>query len=53
MPMKSQAQRGWMWANKPEMAKRWETETPAGKLPQHVSQKAMRHAALLRKMKKG
>lgn len=34
MPMQSQAQRGWMWANKPEMAKRWEAETPDGiKLP--------------------
>ena len=28
MPFRSRAQRGWMWANHPEMAKRWEAETP-------------------------
>jgi len=40
MPMKSKAQRGWMWANKPEMAKRWEKHTPKGvKLPEHVAEK--------------
>lgn len=34
MPFKSQAQRRWMYANDPEMAKRWESETPKGrKLP--------------------
>lgn len=31
MPMKSQAQRAWMHANKPEMAKEWEAHTPKGK----------------------
>lgn len=31
MPFKSKAQRKWMWANNPEMAKRWEKETPKGK----------------------
>ena len=31
MPFKSQAQRKWMYANNPEMAKRWEKETPKGK----------------------
>jgi hypothetical protein len=37
MPFKSKAQRGWMHANKPEMAKRWEKETPKGKpLPKKV-----------------
>lgn len=35
-PMRSETQRRWMWANKPEMAKRWEKETPEGKLPEHV-----------------
>lgn len=36
MPFQSQAQRAWMYANKPEMAKRWEKETPKGKkLPKH------------------
>ena len=38
MPFKSKAQRGWMYANEPEMAKRWEKETPKGaKLPKKVS----------------
>lgn len=31
MPFKSEAQRGWMYANHPEMAKRWEKHTPKGK----------------------
>lgn len=36
MPFESQAQRGWMYANEPEMAKRWEKDTPKGKkLPRH------------------
>ncbi len=40
MPYKSQAQRRWMHANKPEMAKEWDAATPAGKkLPQHVKKK--------------
>jgi hypothetical protein len=37
MPFKSEAQKGWMYANKPEMAKEWQSATPKGKkLPQHV-----------------
>lgn len=31
MPFRSQAQRKWMYANHPEMAKRWEKETPKKK----------------------
>jgi hypothetical protein len=31
MPFLSQAQRAWMYANKPEMAKEWEKHTPKGK----------------------
>jgi hypothetical protein len=37
MPFKSQAQRRWMYARHPEMAKRWEEETPKGKLPEKAS----------------
>jgi len=37
MPFKSQDQRKWMWANKPEMAKKWEAHTPDKKLPEKVS----------------
>lgn len=37
MPFKSEAQRRWMYANKPEMAKKWEKHTPKGKkLPEKV-----------------
>lgn len=39
MPFRSEAQRHWMHANKPDMAKRWEAETPPGKLPEHVKPK--------------
>jgi hypothetical protein len=39
MPFVSQAQEGWMWANKPEMAKKWQAHTPKGKkLPKRVKQ---------------
>jgi hypothetical protein len=37
MPFKSQAQRKFMYANHPEMAKEFEAHTPKGKkLPEHV-----------------
>jgi hypothetical protein len=39
-PIKSRAQRKWLYANKPEMALRWEKETPKGKkLPEKVAKK--------------
>jgi len=38
MPFKSEKQRKWMYANDPEMAKKWEKDTPKGKkLPQKKS----------------
>ena len=40
MPFKSTAQRRWMYANDPKMAKRWEAHTPKGKrLPKKVKKK--------------
>lgn len=40
MPFKSEAQRRWMYANHPEMAKRWSEHTPKGKkLPEYVKEK--------------
>ena len=40
MPYKSEAQRAWMHAKKPKMAKRWDKETPKGKaLPKRVKKK--------------
>ena len=39
MPFQSQAQRAFMYANHPDIAKRWEQLTPKDhKLPQHVRQ---------------
>ena len=38
-PFKSQAQRAYMYANMPKMAKRWESHTPDKKLPKKVSKK--------------
>jgi GH24 family phage-related lysozyme (muramidase) len=40
MPFKSEAQRAWMYANHPEMAKRWEKHTPKGRrLPKRLHPK--------------
>jgi len=40
MPFKSKAQRKWMYANDPEMAKQWEKETPKSKkLPKRKKRK--------------
>lgn len=36
MPFKSQAQRGFMFAKHPGIARRFEADTPKGKLPYHV-----------------
>ena len=39
-PFKSEAQKKWMYANNPTMAKKWEAETPKGKkLPKRVKKK--------------
>lgn len=45
MPFKSQAQKGWMYANHPDMAKRWQKETPKGKLPARAKKGLMKAAA--------
>jgi len=38
--MKSQAQRGYLWSKHPEVAKKFEKETPKGKkLPEKVKEK--------------
>jgi len=42
MPFRSASQRRWMYANKPEMAKRWEKHTPKGKkLPEKVKKESI------------
>ena len=42
MPFESKAQRRFMYAKHPEMAKRWEAHTPKGKkLPEHKGDKTM------------
>ena len=45
MPFKSEAQRKWMYANDPEMAKRWEKKTKKKQLPEHVGQKIQKKAS--------
>jgi hypothetical protein len=38
--MRSTAQRGYLWANHPDVARKFEAETPAdAKLPDHVKRK--------------
>lgn len=40
MPIKSQAQRKFLWANDPKLAKKFEDHTPKGKkLPEKVKKK--------------
>jgi len=36
MPFKSEAQKSWMYANKPELAKDWEQKTAPGPLPERA-----------------
>lgn len=53
MPFKSEAQRKWMHANKPEMAKKWEKHTPKGKkLPKKVKKKSSKKKSKKKKTKK-
>lgn len=40
MPFKSEKQRAWMYANKPEMAKQWEADTVDKNLPAKVKKVA-------------
>jgi len=47
MPFKSEAQRRWVYAKHPEMAKRWQEHTPKDKLPEKV-----KHAAFLDELTK-
>lgn len=40
MPVRSKAQRKWLWANNPELAEEYEKHTPANaKLPDRVKPK--------------
>jgi len=41
MPFKSEAQKGWMYANHPQMARQWQEHTPKGtKLPAKLKKKS-------------
>ena len=45
MPFKSEAQRKWMYANHPDMAKEWESHTPKGeKLPKRKKRRRKRRS---------
>jgi len=53
MPFKSEAQRKYMYKNLPEIAARWEKETPSGaKLPSRVNPKKPRTALRTRRLKR-
>ena len=39
MPIRSEAQRKWLHANRPDLAEKWEKETPDKKLPERVKEK--------------
>jgi len=54
MPFKSDAQRRWMYSQKPAMAKRWSEETPRNaKLPERVAKKTRRKSSLLTAFEEG
>lgn len=51
MPFQSQAQRRFMYAKHPEIAKRWSAEYPnQGALPQHVGRDQVAHKLAQRKV---
>ncbi len=44
MPFKSKAQEGYMHVHHPEIAERWDKETPSPKeLPEHVEERKSEH----------
>jgi hypothetical protein len=48
MPFRSKSQEKWMYANHPEMARKWSEHTPAqeqARLPEHVEREARERAA--------
>ena len=48
MPFKSEAQRKWMFVNKPKMAKEWAAHTPKeADLPEHVKKSEDENAIVL------
>jgi hypothetical protein len=43
MPFKSEAQKGWMYATHPKMAKQWQEHTPKDeKLPARIKKKSIK-----------
>ena len=53
MPFQSQAQRGFMYAKHPKMAKEFESKTPKGKpLPYKKSKRSSQIAAIKKQMMK-
>ena len=54
MPFRSKAQERWMFATKPEMAKRWASETSKNaNLPNHVGAEKVANAMMKGKTGKG
>jgi len=53
MPFKSQAQRRYMYKNLPEIAERWEKETPKGKkLPTRIGYRKKKSALKTQRIRK-
>lgn len=53
MPFRSQAQRKKLWATNPELARKFERETPKdARLPERVNERSARKEALRRKARR-
>lgn len=52
MPFLSKAQKRWMYANKPEMAKEWEDDTPTGRLPERLHAKSSSKTRLAKRIQR-
>jgi hypothetical protein len=54
MPFKSEAQRRYLYATEPKVAKRWEKETPRNaKLPERVKRKKPRKSSIMTALEEG
>lgn len=54
MPFKSEAQRRYLWAKEPKVAKEFAAATPKGtKLPSHVDKKKEAHKSIMRGLYRG
>ena len=52
MPFRSQAQRSYLYATHPDIARRWQAEYGQGKLPKRVAVKKTKKGRKRKKLKK-